>query len=149
MNVKRKKTQRGNALIEFAIGWSVLWLIFAGIYQFGYSFYIYNVLQTQVANAAELGSVLPYDTSNPSAFTTTLQNMVLYSDETAGNSPCVPGLTAANVNVNAKTDAKGTPSDVTVNIQNYTISAIFASFTPVNKPRATVKYLGDVICSGC
>jgi Flp pilus assembly protein TadG len=145
----KRKAQRGNALIEFAIGWSVLWLIFAGVFQFGYSFYIYNVLQTQVANAAELGSFKQYDVSTPSNFTTTLQNMVLYSDETAGTTPCVPGLAAANVNVNVTTDSTGTPHDVTVSIQNYTISAIFASFTPTNKPRATVKYMGDTICSAC
>ena len=52
----RKNSERGNALLEFAVGWTVLWFLFAGVYQFGYAFYVYNVLLTAVANAAELGS---------------------------------------------------------------------------------------------
>ena len=149
MNALKKKSQSGNALIEFALGWSVLWLIFSGVFEFGYSFYIYNVLQTQVANAAELGSKMQYDISNASSFAAPLQNMVLYSDETAGDTPCVPRLTSSNVNVTVNTDAQSVPHDITINIQNYTINSIFASFTPSNKPRATVKFMGQVICSSC
>ena len=61
----RKNSERGNALLEFAVGWTVLWFLFAGVYQFGYAFYVYNVMLTAVAHAAELGSKITYDTSTP------------------------------------------------------------------------------------
>ena len=41
-------------MLEFAIGWSVLWFLFTGVYQFGYAFYMYDVLQTATANVVEL-----------------------------------------------------------------------------------------------
>lgn len=149
MNTAHKKRERGNAILEFALGWSVLWFIFAGVWQFGYSFYIYNTLMTAVSGAAELGSKMDYDTANPGNFTTALQNMVLYGDETAGTNPIVPGLTASNVNVAVTLDAQSMPRDITITIQNYTINAIFQSFTPTNKPRATTKYFGQISCSTC
>lgn len=152
MKKSMSKRERGSAVIEFALGWTILWLIFSGLFQFGYSFYVYNVLQTAVANAAELGSRIEYDTADtgsPTNFQKTLRNMVVYSDETAGTTPIVPGLTTSNVNVVVTLDAQSIPRDVTVSISNYTISAIFSSFTPVNKPRATTKYIGEVICSTC
>ncbi len=145
----RKRTQRGNAVLEFALGFSVLWALFAGLYQFGYSFYVYNRLQTAVADAAELGAKMTYDTGNASAYTTALQNMVVYGDETAGTTPVVPGLTTSNVNVAVSLDAQSMPRDITVSITGYTISAIFSSFTPTNKPRVATKYYGTIICSTC
>jgi hypothetical protein len=82
MRIVRKKSERGNAMLEFAIGFAVLWFLFTGVYQFGYAFYMYNVLQTATANAAELGSKMSYDTGDPSGYQTALQNMVVYGDET-------------------------------------------------------------------
>jgi Flp pilus assembly protein TadG len=149
MNAKGKKGKRGAALVEFALGWSFLWLLFAGVWEFGYSFYIYNALLTAVSGAAELGAKMDYDTANPSAFTTALQNMVVYGDETAGATPIVPGLSTSNVNVSVTLDAQSMPRAVTVNIQNYTINSIFQSFSPTNKPRATTKFYGQISCSTC
>src|SRR5437762_5538121 len=110
------QSERGNVMLEFALGFSLLWMMFSGVYQVGYSFYVYNVLMTSVANAAELGSKLDYDTSSPDAYSAALKNMVLYGDETAGARPAVPNLTASNVNVNLTLDAAGIPRDVTVTI---------------------------------
>src|ERR1700693_1972417 len=99
MKTITKKSERGNALLEFALGWSILWALFAGIYQFGYSFYVYNTVLTSVADAAELGSKMTYDTASPSTFTTALQNMVVYGNTTTGTSSIVPGLSTSNVTV--------------------------------------------------
>jgi Flp pilus assembly protein TadG len=145
----RRKRERGTALIEFALGWSILWAIFAGVYQYGYAFYVYNRLMTAVTNAAELGSKISYDTGNAAAFTSTLQNMVLYADETAGTSPIVSGLTASNVNVSVTLDAQGIPRDLTITISNYTIDGIFNKITLNGKPRATTMYFGQITCSTC
>ena len=110
-----------------------------------------NALQMAVANAAELGSQIDYDvgdTGNPTSFQQKLQNMVVYGDETAGTKPIVPGLTTANVNVAVTLDAQSIPRDITITITGYTINAIFKSFA-LNKPRATTKFLGQIICSTC
>lgn len=123
--------------------------MFAGLYQFGYSFYVYNRLQTAVADAAELGSKIDYDTSNPDTFQQKLQNMVVYGDETSGTSPIVPGLSTSNVNVNVTLDAQSIPRYVTVSIQNYAINSIFNRLTLNNKPQASTKYYGNILCSTC
>jgi Flp pilus assembly protein TadG len=143
-----KKSERGNALVEFAIGWSLLWFLFFGVYQFGYAFYIYNTLMTQVANAAELASKLDYDSANLSAYQTKLQNMVVYGDETSTNlNPVVPGLATSNVNVTLNNTT--IPQDVTITVTGYTIDAFFTKFALNNKPRATVAYYGNISCSTC
>ena len=53
-------------MVEFALGIGLLWLIFAAVYTFGYSFYIYNKLETAASDAALYGSRLTYDTGRPS-----------------------------------------------------------------------------------
>ena len=46
------KRERGNALIEFALSFFLLFAMFAGIFQFAYSFYVYNALVTAVREGA-------------------------------------------------------------------------------------------------
>lgn len=148
MKLSPRKSERGNAVLEFALGWSVLWIMFSGVYQVGYAFYVYNVLMTSVADAAQLGARLPYDTASPSAYTTKLKNMVVYGDTTAGTAPIVPNLTTGNVSV-TMSPSVGTPQDVTVTISSYTINGFFTSYTLNNKPRATMLYYGQISCSTC
>jgi len=145
----RNHSERGNAMLEFALAWAILWLIFSGVYQVGYAFYVYNALLISVADAAELGSKLSYDTANPSTYSTALKNMVVYGDETAGTKAIVPNLTTSNVNVNLSLDSAGMPRDVTVTITGYAINAVFTSYSLTNKPRATTLYYGQVSCSTC
>jgi Flp pilus assembly protein TadG len=148
MRTTKNKSERGNALLEFALGWSILWALFAGIYQFGYSFYVYNTVLTSVANAAELGSKMTYDTASPTTYSDALKNMVVYGSTTAGTTPIVRGLATSNVTVTV--NLAGTiPSDVTITINNYTIDAVFTTFTFNGKPRATTVFMGQVSCSTC
>lgn len=136
-------------MLEFALGFSLLWMLFSGIYQIGYAYYIYDRLTVATANAVQLGFRMAYETGSPSTFATALQNMVLYGSETAGTYPIVPNLTVSNVAVDAHLDANGMPRYVTVNIAGYTINALFTSFTLPNKPGATGQYYGQITCSGC
>jgi Flp pilus assembly protein TadG len=136
-------------MLEFALGWSILWAMFAGVYEIGYAYYVYNVLMTSVANAAELGSKLGYDTASPASYSTALTNMVVYGDEIAGTKPLVPNLTSSNVNVNVSLDSAGMPRDVTVTVTGYSINALFTSYALNNKPRATTLYFGQISCSTC
>jgi hypothetical protein len=101
-----------------------------------------------VANAAELGSKMTYDTASPSTFTTALKNMVVYGNTTAGTSSIVPGLSPSNVTVGV--NPQGTmPTDITITINNFTINALFTNFTFNGKPRATAVYMGQITCSTC
>jgi hypothetical protein len=148
MKTIKNKSERGNALLEFALGWSILWALFAGIYQFGYTFYVYNTVLTSVANAAEMGSKMTYDTASPTTYSNALKNMVVYGSTTAGTTPIVRGLATSNVTVTV--NLAGTiPSDVTITINNYTIDAVFTTFTFNGKPRATTVFMGQVSCSTC
>ena len=145
-----KNPERGNAMIEFAISWVVIWLVFTGVYQFGYSFYVYNALQTAASDAAQLGAKMNYDTSDASSFNTALTNMVVYGDTTVPQNakPIVLGLTTDNVNVSVN-PSSAMPTDITVTIQNFQVDALFTKFTFNGKPRATAAYMGHVTCSGC
>ncbi|MCU1339771.1 MAG: TadE family protein [Bryobacterales bacterium] len=149
MNRPGKKSERGNALLEFALGFFVIWAIFSGVYQIGYAFYVYNSLLAAVNDAAQLGSKLGYDTASPSAFTTAVTNMVVYGDQTAGSKSLVPNLTTSNVSVSVNPDAAGMPTNVEVKINSYAINALFTSYTLTNKPRVTTKYFGLISCSTC
>ena len=141
-----KAPERGTALLEFAIGFFMLWFLFIGVYQFGYAFYVYNTLLASVTNAAELGAKLGYDTSNSAAFTTAIKNMVVYGDETAGTKSLVPNLTTGNVTVDLHLDG-GTPpmpTNVEVAITGYSINALFSTYPLANKPRVITHYYGQV-----
>ena len=144
----RSKSQRGNALLEFALGFSVLWAMFAGIYQFGYTFFIYNRLMSAVTNAASLGAKLQYDTANTTQFTDAVTNMVLYGSTSSGTSVSIPGLTSSNVSVSANLQ-NSMPTYVTVSITNFTVNALFTSFTFNSKPSVTMPYIGSITCSTC
>lgn len=148
--INARARQRGAALVEFALCWTLMWMLFAGIYQFGYAFYVYNQLMTAVANASQVGSKMPFDmTDGGSTAISQLKNYVVYGDATGGTTPIAPGLSTSNVSVSFATDASGVPHDVTVKIQNYSINAIFTNFSMNGKPRATAIYLGTIACAGC
>ena len=90
-----------------------------------------------------------YDLADSGAsFTTQVKQMVVYGDPGGGSTPLAPSLTTANVNVNV-TKVGISPVYVTVTIQNYTITNLFRNFALTNKPRVTVAYTGNIICSGC
>ena len=132
-------------MVEFAIGAGLMMAAFTGTYQFGYTFVQYNNLQNAVARGARYASLVPYDsaTDKPStAFKTAVQNMVLYGTPTAGVTPVLPGLTAANVNVVPFFGPLGIPTTMTVSISGYTIDSIFSKAALTNKPQVTFTYQG-------
>jgi Flp pilus assembly protein TadG len=138
------RNRDGNAMLEFAIGSSLLVMAFVGAFQFGYTFLQYNSLQNAVTRGARYASLLPYDstTTSPSAgFQTAVKNMVLYGSKTVGTSPALPGLTTTQVNL-IVTFTNGVPSAMKVSISGYAINSIFATSTLTNKPQVTYAYQG-------
>lgn len=141
---KLARDRAGNIMIEFALGSGILVMAFVGTFQFGYTFLQYNNLENAVARGARYASLIPYDstTTIPSGtFSTAVKNMVLYGSSTAGTSPAVPGLTAANVNLTV-TFTNGVPGAMTISVSGYSINSIFATSTLTNKPRITYAYQG-------
>jgi Flp pilus assembly protein TadG len=141
---KLARCRRGNAMLEFAIGSGVLVSVFAGTFQFGYTFYQYNLLKNAVSDGARYASLRTYDSSNstPSnAFQTAVQNMVVYGDPGGSGNPIAPGLTTSNVNL-AVTFTAGVPTAMSVSITGYTIGAVFGTTTLTGKPNVTYAYQG-------
>jgi len=154
MRSNRRSLQKGAALVEFALSWGVMWIMFWGLFEFGYAFYTYNVLLTSVSNAAELGSKMTFDGGSPNDFTTQLKNVVVFGDTTAGTRPIIPNLSISNVNVSL-TPNTGAPQFITVAPQNITISVtyqidvVLARFQLTNKPQVTTAFTGQTLCTGC
>src|SRR5262245_15398354 len=124
---KLSRAQNGNVMLEFAIGGSILTSVFAGTFQFGYTFYQYNILKNAVSDGARYASLRTYDssTSTPSnGYKLAVRNMVIYSDPAGGSTPIVSGLSTSNVNV-IVAFSNGVPSTVTVSLSDFTIPAIF------------------------
>ena len=142
--------ERGNALIEFALSFFLIFSVFSGIFQFAYNFYVYNALVAAVREGARYASLKPYDstTTTPSAqFLTAVQNMVVYGNASPANgaAPVIPGLQASNVVLTVTGGGTGTlttPSQMTVTISGFTVDAIFGTWNITGKPTCTFPYTG-------
>jgi len=83
-------SRKGTAMLEFALGTLILVPVFAGTFQFGYTFFVYNNLDTAVRGGARYASLRSYDsaTSTPSsAFSTAVKNMVVYGNSAGTGNP--------------------------------------------------------------
>jgi Flp pilus assembly protein TadG len=147
---KSSRRERGNALIEFALSFFLIFAMFAGIFRFGYSFYVYNTVVNAVRNGARYASIKPYDsiTTTPSnAFASDVKKMVVYGDPNAANGarPVVPGLTTAHVQLTVTGSLAGSltaPTAITVSINGFNIDAVFGSLNLDGKPKASFPYTG-------
>jgi Flp pilus assembly protein TadG len=143
LQLKTRRGQRGNAMVEFAIGSGMIVAIFTGIFQFGYAFFIYNNLIAAVDNGARYAAYRTYDSSTitpSSAFSTAVKNMVVYGQPTTGTKAVAPGLSASNV-VLTPIFTNTVPSGMQVSLSGYQLNALFKTFT-LNKPVATYPFLG-------
>lgn len=140
----RNKTQRGSAIVEFALVGVTVMALFAGTFQFGYAFFMYNHLTSGVRAGARYAAALPYDPARPGEFTEAVQNMVVYGDPKApeGTPSMVRGLNPGHVDV-AVTLNGSVPDTVTVRIVNYQVDAVFGTFTYNRKPSSTFRYNGS------
>jgi len=147
---RRAPRERGNALIEFALSFFLIFAIFSGIFQFAYSFYVYNTLVVAVREGARYASIKPYDstTTTPTdSFLNAVQNMVVYGDPSPvlGAQPIVPGIQASNVTLTVTGGGTGTltaPTQMTVSITGFSVDAVFGSWNLNGKPNATFPYMG-------
>ena len=139
-----RRPERGNAMIEFALSFGLLFAVFAGVFQFGYTLYVYNTLESAVRSGVRYASLRTYDsaTATPSAaYLTAVRNMVVYTNPAGEGQSVARGLTPANVTLTVTFD-HNVPARVAVGITNYTIDAVVRSFTLTSKPMAAFPYMG-------
>lgn len=148
--VRRFGSRRGSAMIEFALSATLLTFAFTGVFQAGYSMYIYNQLQSAVRAGARYASLATVNktagsTTDPADYDTAVKNVVLYGTPSPGANPTpvVPGLTTANVSVQLTFDASAVPTYVTVKISSYSIDAVVNSLSLTNKPLLKMPYMGQ------
>jgi len=148
MTKDRRKRQGGNAVLEFALTWAACSVMFTGIFQYGWSMFVYNSLQTAVTNAAEYGATANFSAADSSGFSTKVKNMAVYGNPSGGSTPLVYGLSASNINVDTNPQ-NGYPTRVTVSITGFAVNAVFGSQSFSGKPRVTLDYVGFTCQSGC
>ena len=150
-------SRRGNATIEFAVASLMVIPIFIGAFQFGYTFYVYNLLCTQLRAGARYASMRTFncgDSASIGKFKTAVKNMVRYGNPDGSGTLIEPGLTNAEVDVQIKdkdggpASATHVPAYVTVSTAHYSVDAVFKTFTFNGKPILRFPYVGQFAPAG-
>jgi len=131
-------------MLEFALAAGVLVPAFAGTFQYGYTFYVYNNLGSAVRDGARYASNIPYNSSSSTpttAYSTAVKNTVVYGNSAGTGSPVVLGLTTANVQIVPNMNG-AIPRTITVQITGFAVNAIFGTTTFTGKPSTTFSYTG-------
>lgn len=126
--------QRGNALIEFAGSLVLLAVMFAGIFEIGYSFYTYQTLVAAVRSGARFAAMQPrVAAADPAIAAKAVRNVVVYGDPAPADraQPVVRGLTTDHVEL---IDA---PDGSTVSLRGFAIDALFMKVKLDGRPTVT------------
>ncbi|HEX5227853.1 MAG TPA: TadE family protein [Bryobacteraceae bacterium] len=130
----RCSRQRGNSLIEFAGSLVLLALMFAGIFEIGYSFYTYGTLVTAVRAGARYAALQPRGTrADPAIVAKAVRNVVVYGDPAPADraQPIVRGLSTDDV------DLIAAPGASTVSLHGFAIDALFMKVKLDGRPTVT------------
>ena len=150
MKPRDRRRRAGNAMVEFAVAAAVLLPCFAGIFEFGYGFIVYNRLTGGVRAGARYASLLKYDSNSvtPSnAYLTAVRNTVVYGSPDGGTQPIVNGLTTDQVAVTMQF-ANSAPDMVSVSISSFSLNTLFATLNWADKPLAAFRYEGNYAPGG-
>ncbi len=138
---QRRNAQRGNASVEFAMSFALLWSVVSGVYQLGHSLYVYNQLSVAMSNAARFAGRDSIGAAKD-AYTNRIKNVAVYGNPEGTGEPMVKGLTASNIEVDIQEDAEGVPRNVTVAVNEFKVDGVFWSTNLIDKPYSTVRYAG-------
>lgn len=130
----RRDAQRGNALMEFAGSLALLAVMFAGIFEIGYSFYTYGTLVSAVRSGARYAAMQPRGAgADPAVVAKAVRNVVVYGDPAPAEraQPVVAGLTTDHVEL---IDA---PDGSTVSLRGFAIDALFMKVKLDGRPTVT------------
>lgn len=126
--------ERGNSLIEFAGSLVLLAIMFAGIFEIGYSFYTYGTLVSAVRAGARYAALQPRGSGADSAvIAEAVRNVVVYGDPAPADraQPVVSGLTTDHV------ELINTPEGSTVSLHGFAIDALFLKVNLDGRPTVT------------
>lgn len=134
-------------MIELALCAGILVACLSGIYQFGYSFYVYDQLVSAVGNGARYAASRTYRAATAADVqkgVAAIQNMVVYGDSRPAPdaAPVSPNLKPENVQVTWVKGDNGAPTAVDVTLVHYSLGAMFGAFTLDHRPLAEFPYLG-------
>jgi hypothetical protein len=142
-----KHRERGHAMLELAISAGVMVTCLVGTFQFGYTFYVYNQLVSAVGNGGRYAAVRTYRGGSEQDIESgnrAIRNMVVYGDPEPGldAAPVLAKLTPEQVDVRWIMDEKGAPSAINVSIHEYSVDAVFKTFTFTGRPGVEFPYVG-------
>jgi Flp pilus assembly protein TadG len=128
----RRRGQAGSALIEFAGSLMLLAVMFAGIFEIGYSFYTYGELVTAVRAGARYAALQPRGAADPEV-AKAVRNLVVYGDPAPADStkPIVAGLTTDYV------ELINSPAASTVSLRGFAVDALFMKVKLDGRPTVT------------
>jgi len=138
-------------MIECALVSMVLVPMFVGTFQFGYSFYVYNLLCTQTRAAARYASMKTFPCSSPSkiaAWKKAVRNTMRYGNPEGSGRVMEPGLADAQIDIEIKdkdgndADDSRVPAYVTVTTANFSVKGVIATFNFTGKPFVQFPYVG-------
>jgi Flp pilus assembly protein TadG len=144
---RRQTSQRGHAMLELAVSAGVMVSCLAGVFQFGYTFYVYDQLVSAVGNGARYAAQRTFRAASPQDIERgdkAIRNLVVYGDAqpSADATPVVHNLKPEQVEVRWTRGGNGVPVAVDVTVHHYTVDAAFRSFTFDGRPSVEFPYVG-------
>jgi hypothetical protein len=125
-------TQRGTAIVEFALVLPLLILLSILVVELGRALYQYNTLAKSVRDAARFLSM-----QSPNTQVAQAKNLVVFGNPEGTGTPLVPGLSVA-LHVPdptwAPSGANPIITTVTIGVSNYTFKSMFTSVFGVPFP---------------
>ena len=117
------RRENGTHLAELAIALPVMLVMLGGLAEFGRFFYTYTTLTNAVRAGAR--HACKWEKNASWTFPET-SKMVVYGDYSdTSNGPILPGLSTANVQIQANGPSVNNVDSVTVKIVNYTYQPLF------------------------
>jgi len=139
----KKRSRRGSGLIEFAMGFSVLAVLFVGMVQLAYSMIVLGQLSSAVRTGARYAATVEFDEPAHS-FVDKIRNVVAYgTPKPAADAEAVaPGLRPEHVTVTWTRDAAGVPDSITVALKGYRAPGLSGERELTGRPRMTAPRTG-------
>jgi hypothetical protein len=128
-----RRNEAGSALIEFAGSLILLSVMFAGIFEIGYSFYTYGALVSAVRAGARYAALQPRGAAADPMVAKAVRNLVVFGDPspTDGSKPLISGLSTTDVELINSPDAS------TVSLRGYELDALFMKVKLDGRPTVT------------
>jgi Flp pilus assembly protein TadG len=145
--ITNKKSERGAALVEFAIAATVFFTVMFAIVEFGRVLWAHNALTDAARRGARYAvfQCNPNQASCPNSGTSVdrIKKVVVYGDPAGGTQPLLENLTESNVTVDYSAFALDAGT-VTVGITNYKFNVVLPLVvTSVDMPNYRTTLTGE------